>query len=50
VIGVYEPMIVSGASGDYRTSLAAQPELFRTQDACFHEACYQLAVALAAEG
>lgn len=50
VIGVYEPMVVRGPSGATRTSLAAQPELVRTEMACFHQACYQVEIDWSREG
>jgi hypothetical protein len=39
VIGVYEPAIAFIAGLALKTSLAAQPDIRRTD--CYHEACYR---------
>jgi hypothetical protein len=45
VIGVYEPLILRLPSEDHRTSLLAEPDLFPTAHACYHELCYERGVA-----
>jgi hypothetical protein len=42
VIGVYEPLVVRTDAGNRQTSLAADPELFATDAACFHRYCFEL--------
>ena len=50
VIGVYEPMVLRTPTGDHTTSLlAAESDRFPSYEDCYHEACYLLAVAGAAE-
>jgi hypothetical protein len=49
VIGVYEPIVLRAATGDRRTSIAAEPELFPTSDDCFHQACYRVITGWAPE-
>jgi len=40
VIGVYEPMVLTGDDGERETSLAIEPSLCATMDPCYHRACY----------
>jgi hypothetical protein len=49
VIGVYEPTVLRTPTGDHVASLAAEPDWFPTDEDCYHEACYLLAVARAPE-
>lgn len=44
-IGVYEPLVLRTPIGDRTTSAAAEPHLFPTEEDCYHQACYLLAVA-----
>jgi hypothetical protein len=40
VIGAYEPMVLETPHGPRHTSLAAEPDLYETDAACFHRGCY----------
>ena len=40
VIGAYEPMVLETPHGPRHTSLAAEPDLYETDAACFHGGCY----------
>jgi hypothetical protein len=40
VIGVYEPMVIETPQGPRHTSLAADPELYDSDDPCFHSSCF----------
>jgi hypothetical protein len=40
VIGIYEPLIARGASGDQETSLAADPDCCGPGQDCYHLACF----------
>lgn len=40
MIGVYEPLIVVAASGQYETSVLAEPDMFPTDEDCYHRECW----------
>jgi hypothetical protein len=46
VIGAYEPTMVQAPEGARHTSLAAEPELYGTAEACFHHGCFTEAAGL----
>jgi hypothetical protein len=46
VIGAYEPTVVQAPQGPRHTSVAAEPELHRTDEACFHRDCFTEAAGL----
>jgi hypothetical protein len=40
LIGVYEPLILTADSGRHETSVLAEPELFPTDEDCYHRDCW----------
>jgi len=49
IIGVYEPLIMVAEFGQHETSVTAEPDLFPTNDDCYHRNCYYLATRLLKE-